>query len=542
MNARNTKKHLPDLLAGLRLSPLERVGDHLTAEEFVGFMLVEEHIATCPNCAEEVEQLTEAAEVWRTPEADSRRLELRDRIKESLAAQHGGRYGAIFRPVRPEPSPDPGRSTKEFGTWTERPVPSTRRAGPFRVSAKPVVAIDIGSSKVAVLIGQVDSRGDLEIIGRGLAPNRGTRKGNIVNVEATVEALKAAVEEAEVMAGVEIFRAYVGIAGADVRSVNSKGMVSVARSDQEITREDILRVLDTAKSAALPSDREILHVVPQEFIVDEQGGIDDPLGMLGTRLEVMVHLVTGNITRSRTLLTCVNRAGIEVVEMVFEPLATAEAVLTQDERELGALLVDVGAGTTEYALFSKGEIQYSGVAPIGAGHFTNDLAMVLRTPFAEAERIKTKQGCCLPSMVTNDEGIAVPTVAGSTSRIVPKRELCEILQPRAEELFSLLREDLLKHSPDEDLRGGVVLTGGGAQLDGLLELAEQIFDAGVRYGLPRGLGGLVDVISSPSWSAASGLLLYALIAEEVQPRPRQKSGFGVRGFVSFLRGIFSGLL
>ena len=231
--------------------------------------------------------------------------------------------------------------------------------------------------------------------------------------------------------------------------------------------------------------------------------------MLGTRLEVMVHLVTGNITRSRTLLTSVNRAGIEVVEMVFEPLATAEAVLTPDERELGVLLIDVGAGTTEYALFAEGEIQYSAVAPIGAGHFTNDLAMVLRTPFAEAERIKVKQGCCLPSMVTEEEGIAVPTVAGGTSRIVPKRELCEILQPRAEELFTLIREDLLKHASDEGLRGGVVLTGGGAQLDGLLEMSEQIFDAGVRYGLPRGLGGLVDVISSPTWATASGLLLYA---------------------------------
>ncbi len=274
------------------------------------------------------------------------------------------------------------------------------------------VGIDIGSSKVGVLIGQRDDKGGIEVVGKGLAPNRGTRKGNIVNVEATVEALKQASEEAEVMAGVEISRAYVGVSGPDIRSVNSRGMVSVARKDREITRQDIQRVLEAAQSAALPSDREILHAVPQEFIVDEQGGIDDPLGMLGTRMEVMVHLVTGNITRSRTLLTCVNRAGIEVVEMVFEPLATAEAVLSPDERELGVLLVDIGAGTTEYALFAEGEIQYSAVAPIGAGHFTNDLAMVLRTPFAEAERIKIKQGCCLPSMVTEEEGIAVPTVAG----------------------------------------------------------------------------------------------------------------------------------
>ena len=291
------------------------------------------------------------------------------------------------------------------------------------------------------------------------------------------------------MAGVEISRAYVGVAGADIRSVNSRGMVSVARKDREITRQDIQRVLEAAQSAALPSDREILHAIPQEFIVDEQGGhrrsarhAGHPPGGDGPSGDRQHHPLA-------TLLTSVNRAGIEVVQMVFEPLATAEAVLTPDERELGSLLIDVGAGTTEYALFAEGEIQYSAVAPIGAGHFTNDLAMVLRTPFAEAERIKVKQGCCLPSMVTDEEGIAVPTVAGGTSRIVPKRELCEILQPRAEELFTMIREDLNKHASDEGLRGGVILTGGGAQLDGLLEMSEQIFDAGVRYGLPRGLGG-----------------------------------------------------
>jgi cell division protein FtsA len=240
------------------------------------------------------------------------------------------------------------------------------------------VGIDIGSSKVGVLIGQRDDKGGIEVVGKGLAPNRGTRRGNIVNVEATVEALKAASEEAEVMAGVEISRAFVGVAGADIRSVNSRGMVTVGRKDREITRQDIQRVLDAAKSAALPSDREILHAVPQEFIVDEQGGIDEPLGMLGSRLEVMTHLVTGNITRSRTLLTCVNRAGIEVVEMVFEPLATAEAVLTPDERELGCLLIDIGAGTTEYALFAEGEIQYSGVGGGGAGPRTHPQIRPLR--------------------------------------------------------------------------------------------------------------------------------------------------------------------
>ena len=344
------------------------------------------------------------------------------------------------------------------------------------------------------------------------------------------------------MAGIEISRAYVGVAGTDVRSVNSRGMVSVARKDREITRQDIDRVLEAAQSAALPSDREILHAIPQEFVVDEQGGIADPLGMLGHRLEVAVHLVTGNTTRRQTLLTCVNRAGIEVIEMVFEPLATAEAVLTHDERELGSLLIDIGGGTTEFAFFCDGEVQHSGVLPIGAGHFTNDLGMVLRTPFAEAERIKLRYGCCLAGMVGEDEGISVPTVAGGPARVVPKRELCEILQPRADEMLDLVRRDLEVNGYEESLRGGVVLTGGGAQLDGLLELTEQVFNTGVRYGLPQGLGGLVDVIRCPTWSTASGLLLYAQAAQAERQKSNERHGFSMRGMMGNLRERLSDLL
>ena len=404
-----------------------------------------------------------------------------------------------------------------------------------------LVGIDIGSSKVGVLIGHRDPERGPEVVGRGLAPNRGTRRGNIVNVEQTVEALKQASEEAEVMAGVEISRAYVGLAGSDIRSVNSRGMVSVARRDREITRQDIRRVLEAARAAALPSDREVLHTIPQEFFVDEQGGIADPLGMLGSRLEVAVHLTTGNITRTKTLQTCVNRAGIEVIEAVFEPLATADGVLTDDERELGVLLIDIGSGGTEYALFSEGEVQHSSVLPIGASHFTNDLAMVLRTPFAEAERIKIKYGCCLENMVDDGEGVTVPAVAGGAERVVPKRELCEILEPRAGELLSLIRDDLAKNGWDESLRGGVVLTGGGVQLDGLLELTEQIFSSTVRYGLPQGLGGLVDVINSPTWCTASGLLLYGYESERSRDKTRRRT-FTVRKLIGNLRSVFSDLL
>lgn len=405
-----------------------------------------------------------------------------------------------------------------------------------------IAAIDVGSSKIGVLIGQRTEEGNLEVVGKGSAPNRGSRKGNVVNVEATVEALKQAAEEAEVMAGVEVSRAYVGVAGTDIRSVNSRGMVSVARSDREITRQDIDRVLEAARAAALPSDREILHSIVREFIVDEQEGIADPLGMQGSRLEAAVHLVTGNQTRSKTLLTCINRAGVEAIEMVFEPLATAEAVMTHDERELGVLLVDIGSGSTEYALFIDGEVLISAVLPIGSSHFTNDVAMVLRTPFAEAERLKVQHGCCLEGLLSAQEGVSVPAVAGGPARVVPKQELCEIMQPRAEEMFSLIRQDLDRNGAAECLRGGVVLTGGGAQLDGLPELAEQIFNCSVRYGLPQGLGGLVDVISSPAWCTASGLLLYGRAAEDDSRRKNKNAPFSVRDVMGSLRSLFSDLV
>ena len=405
-----------------------------------------------------------------------------------------------------------------------------------------IAAIDVGSSKIGVLIGQRTEEGALEVVGKGSAPNRGSRKGNVVNVEATVEALKQAAEEAEVMAGVEVSRAYVGVAGTDIRSVNSRGMVSVSRNDREISRQDIERVLDAARSAALPSDREILHAIVREFIIDEQEGIADPLGMQGSRLEAAVHLVTGNQTRNKTVLTCINRAGVEVIEMVFEPLATAEVVLTHDERELGVLLVDVGSGTTEYALFVDGEVFVSAVLPIGSSHFTNDIAMVLRTPFAEAERLKVQHGCCLEGLLSEQEGVSVPAVAGGPARVVPKKELCEIMQPRAEEMLSLIRQDLDRNGAFECLRGGVVLTGGGAQLDGLPELAEQIFNCSVRYGLPQGLGGLVDVISSPAWCTASGLLLYGRAAEDDSRRGKKNAPFSVRHVMGNLRSLFSDLV
>ncbi len=404
-----------------------------------------------------------------------------------------------------------------------------------------VVGIDIGSSKVLVLIARRDGRGGLEIAGRGQAPNRGTRRGSIVNLEATLEALKAATEEAEVMAGTEISRAYVGVAGADVRCMNVRGKIDISRKDREITKSDVQRVLEAAQAAPIPSEREILHAVPQEFIVDEQGGIADPVGMMGSKLEVLVHLVSTQRARSKTILTCVNRTGIEVEELVFEPLATAEVVLTPDERDLGSLLIDVGSGTTAYALFAEGVVQHSGVLPIGGGHFTNDLAVVLRTPHPEAERLKSTAGCCLETMLGEEQEVAVPGVAGSGTRFVPQREICEILQPRAEELLQLLREELRVQGWDGHLRGGVVLTGGGALLEGLPELAGQLLGTTVRMGSATGLGGLIDGLSQAGAATAAGLLRYGLQAEALQPR-RSRRSFSIAGVMGTLRNVFSDLL
>ncbi len=405
------------------------------------------------------------------------------------------------------------------------------------MAMNPLVAIDVGSSKVHVLIGQANGE-EIEILGVGKAANLGTRRGNIVNIEVAVQAVKLASEEAEVMAGCEIESAYVGVAGVDIRCVNSRASMQIGqRRDREITRRDIDKVLEAAQSAALPSDRVVLHAIPQEFEVNEQGGISDPIGMMGSRLEVAVHLVTANATRSKTLLTSINRAGIEVTQMVFEPLATSEAVLTHDERELGVLLIDVGTGTTEYTLLADGFPQHSAVLPMGSHHFTNDLAMVLRTPFADAEEIKIRRGCCMPGMVEDDEGVAISAVGDGASRVVPRRELCDILQPRAEELLLLIRDDLFKHGFEEPLRGGIVLTGGGCELDGLLEMTEEVFDSGVRYGVPQGFSGLPEELRSPTWTTAAGLLVHAH-QERNRANRGSRSPLSVRGMAGSIREIF----
>ena len=371
-----------------------------------------------------------------------------------------------------------------------------------------LVSCDIGTTKICVLIGEQNANGSLDVIGKGSSANRGTRKGNIVNVDATIEAIKRAAEEAEIMAGVQIARAWVGVSGSNVRSFNSRGVVAVAGKDREITKEDVARVIDAARGVQIPQDHEVIHVIPRDFAVDGPDGVADPVGMVGARLEADVHVVTAPVAVTQNIVTCANKAGIEVVQLVLEQFAAAEAVLTPDEKELGIGLVDIGGGTTEIAIYHRGSIAHTAVIPIGGDHFTNDLAVVLRAPITDAERLKKKFGSAMTSAVGEDEMVEVPMVGGRAPKLCPRTTLSEILQPRAEELLGLVREDLVRLGLEKEIRSGIVLTGGGAELEGIVEVAEGIFEGPVRRGVPTGVGGLVDVVSRPEWATATGLLLY----------------------------------
>ena len=393
-----------------------------------------------------------------------------------------------------------------------------------RTEDKYVVALDIGTSKVCALVGEISDRGLLEIIGKGTSPMKGTRRGNIINLDQAIEAVKKAVDEAEVMAGLQIDAVYAGVSGDHIRSVNSRGVVSVMSKHKEIGREDIDRVIEASKSINIPAELELLHVIPREFVVDGQDGIHDPVGMTATRLEANVHIVTGARTHDQNILTCVNKAGIAVQELVLEQLAAAEAVLTQDEREMGVLLMDIGGGTTDYAVFLEGNVVHTNVLPVGAGHFTSDISVVLRTPMEDAERIKKRYGCALSSLITSDDPIEVPTVGGRAPKILSKQELTGILEPRAAEIAKLVYRDLEKVGLEKEIRSGVVLVGGGAEMDGLVELVEQVFDQSARKGVPRGFGGLADTVSSPEYAAAAGLLLWGLRNQTKVQSKRPRKG------------------
>jgi cell division protein FtsA len=374
-----------------------------------------------------------------------------------------------------------------------------------------VAGLDIGTSKVCTVVGEMTDQG-VEIIGLGTHPSQGLRKGVVINIESTVAAIKKAVEEAELMAGCEIHTVFTGIAGGHIKGFNSHGIVAV--KNKEVGARDLDRVLDAAKAVAIPQDQEVLHVLPQDYVIDDQDGIKQPLGMSGVRLEARVHIVTGAVTATQNVVKCCNRAGLTVAEIVFMPLTAAESVLTEEERELGVAVVDMGAGTTELAVYHDGMVKHTVVLPIGGHHVTNDIATGLRTPFGDAERIKQRFGLAKAALVPEDERVEVPSAAGKSAGSVSRQILCEIIEPRLDEVFQLVRKEIEKSGYEESLPSGVVMTGGSMLLPGAVEMAEEIFGMPVRLGTPMHIRGLVDVISSPVYAAGTGLVLYGMQRQE----------------------------
>jgi len=388
-----------------------------------------------------------------------------------------------------------------------------------------VVGLDIGTTKVTCVIGENREGGGINIAGFGEAPSRGLRKGVVVNLDATVDAIKAAVDEAELMSGVEVKLATVGVAGGHVRSFNSRGVIAVSGKDRTVTREDVRRVMEAARAVSIPQEREILHVMPQEFVLDDQGGISSPEGLVGQRLEANVHIVTAASTAVQNLVTCANRAGIEVRETVLEQLAVAESSLSDDERDLGVALIDVGGGTTDLAIFERGSIWHTAVLPVGGDHFTNDLAVGLRAPIPDAERLKKRYGCALASMIEENDAVEVPTVGGRKPRLLSLQVMSEILQPRAEEIFTLLREEIVRAGFEKSLNAGVVISGGGCLLPGMTEVAEQVFDLPVRMSQPRDSQAMVEPAAGPQHATAIGLALHG--ARNSVPASRMRMPIGV---------------
>lgn len=368
-----------------------------------------------------------------------------------------------------------------------------------------IVGLDIGTTKVCAVVGEKTKDG-MDIIGIGTHPSRGLRRGVVINIESTVESIKKAVEEAELMAGCEINRVYVGIAGGHIRAFNSHGVIAV--KEGEINKADLSRVIEAAQAVAVPPDRQIIHVTPQEYIIDGQEGIQEPLGMNGVRLEVKVHIVTAAGSSVQNIVKCVNKAGLEVDGIVLQQIASGEAILNADERELGVALVDIGGGTTDIAIYHAGTIKHTTVISLGGNQITNDIAVGLRTPSAEAEKIKKKFGVAMTAMCGSDDTIEVPSVGGQKSKTVSRRMLAEIIEPRMEEIFELINHEIIRSGYDGLTSAGIVLTGGTASLDGIMELAEQVFNLPVRRGTSIGITGLVDVVANPMYSTGVGLLRY----------------------------------
>ncbi|MGZ8220456.1 MAG: cell division protein FtsA [Methylobacter sp.] len=369
-----------------------------------------------------------------------------------------------------------------------------------------IVGLDIGTSKVAAIVGELSSDGNIEIIGIGSTPSRGLKKGVVVNLESTVQSIQRAIEEAELMAGCQIRSVYAGIAGSHIRSLNSHGIVAI--KDQEVTQYDIDRVIDSARAVAIPADQKILHILPQEFVIDLQEGIKEPIGMSGIRLEAKVHMVTGSVSASQNIVKCIRRCGLEVDDIVLEQLASCNSVLTDDEKELGVCLIDIGGGTTDIAIFVEGAIKHTAVIPIAGDQVTNDIAVALRTPTLNAEDIKRKYACALTQLANVDEVIEVPSIGDRAPRKISTQNLAEIIEPRYEELMLLVQSELRRSGFEELIAAGIVLTGGSSKVMGLIDLAEEIFHMPVRMGGPQNVTGLTEVVKNPIHSTGVGLLMY----------------------------------
>lgn len=369
-----------------------------------------------------------------------------------------------------------------------------------------VVGLDIGTSKVLAIVGDVTPTGEVEIIGVGHHPSRGMKKGVVVNIESTVQSIQRAIEEAELMAGCQIQSVFAGIAGSHIRSINSHGTVAI--KDKEVGPGDVDRVIESARALAIPADQKVLHVLPQEFIIDGQEGIREPIGMSGVRLEAKVHIVTGAVSAAQNIVKCVRRCGLEVDDIILEQLASSMAVLTEDEKELGVCMVDIGGGTTDISVFTEGAIRHTAVIPIAGDQVTNDIAVALRTPTANAEEIKKKYGCALTQLATSEESIEVPSVGDRPPRKLARQTLAEVIEPRIEELYGLILAELRRSGFEDVIGSGIVLTGGSSKMEGMIDLAEEVFHMPVRLGIPQGVGGLSGVVHNPIYATGVGLVLY----------------------------------
>ncbi|MBM4195971.1 MAG: cell division protein FtsA [Gammaproteobacteria bacterium] len=408
---------------------------------------------------------------------------------------------------------------------------------PKKPQQRLLVGLDIGTSKIVAIVGELQDDNSVEVIGFGMHPSRGLKKGVVVNIESTVSSIQRAVEEAELMAGCEINSVFAGIAGSHVRSLNSHGIVAIR--DREVARTDVDRVIDAARAVAIPADQRILHVLPQEFIIDGQEGIREPIGMSGVRLEARVHMVTGAASAAQNIVKCVQRCGLDVEDIVLEQLASSHAVLTDDEKELGVCIVDIGGGTTDIAVFNAGAIRHTAVIPIAGDQVTNDIAISLRTPTQYAEEIKIKYACALSQLATADETIEVPSVGDRPSRRLARQTLAEVVEPRYEELFGLVRDELRRSGFEEMVAAGVVLTGGSAKMEGAVELAEEVFHMPVRLGLPQHVRGLGDVVRNPIHATGVGLLLYAR-SRAIQHPQEAALAPGVRDVFGRMKSWFQG--